>query len=450
MRARRLLRRPALVAGLLLFATQAQAEQAPETLFRNVRVFDGKGTTLSGPTNVLVRGKRIAAVGAGAASATAKVVAGEGRTLMPGLIDAHTHIMLAELPEMAAMTADIGYITLVAARTAERLLLRGFTSIREAGDPSFALKRAIDEGLVRGPRIWPAGAMISQTSGHGDFRLPSELPAAPGALSHSERMGAAAIADGPDLVRMRVREQLRQGASQSKLMAGGGVTSRFDPLDVTQYSLEEMRAAVEAAEHWGTYGLVHAYTPRAKRRAVEAGVRCIEHGQLADADTAKLLAEKGVWWSLQPFLDDEDANPRPEGSPARAKPEQTQKGTHTAYRLAIEHGVRVSGGTDTVFAPGAIARSNAKLTKLRRWYTPGEVLRIATGRNGELLALSGPRAAYAGPIGVIEPGALADLILVDGDPVADLSLIEDPERRFPVIMKGGGLHKDITAATSPP
>jgi imidazolonepropionase-like amidohydrolase len=320
------------------------------------------------------------------------------------------------------------------------MLMRGFTSIREAGGPSFGLKRAVDMGIVKGPRIWPTGAMVSQTSGHGDFRPPHEMPAIPGALSYADRLGFTAIADSPDLVRQRVREQLRQGASQIKLMAGGGVSSLFDPLDVVQFSPEEMRAAVEAAADWGTYVMAHVYNPQGIRRAVEAGVKSIEHGQLVDEPTARLMAERGVWWSLQPFLDDEDANPKT--GAARERQKETQTGTDTAYQLAKRFGIKTAWGTDTLFAPGTIARMNHKVTKLVRWYTPGEVLRMVTGQNGELLALSGQRSPY-GRVGVIEAGAMADMILVDGDPVADIKLIEDPDRRFLVIMKDGRLYKNI-------
>ncbi|HYN58677.1 MAG TPA: amidohydrolase family protein [Rubrivivax sp.] len=171
---------------------------------------------------------------------------------------------------------------------AHAMLLRGFTSARDLGGPVLGLKRGIDQGLVPGPRIWPSGAFISQSGGHGDFRLPNEIPARPGDFSYSERIGAAAIADDAAMVRQRAREQLALGASQLKLMEGGGVSSSFDPLDVTQYTVAELRAAVEAAENWGTYVTVHAYTPRAVRQAIEAGVKCIDHGHMLDEATARL------------------------------------------------------------------------------------------------------------------------------------------------------------------
>lgn len=218
---------------------------------------------------------------------------------MPGLIDAHWHAFMAATPQTILMTAQPSYLHLLAARQAEATLMRGFTTVRDLGGSVFGLKRAIDEGVMIGPRIYPSGAFISQTSGHGDFRFAFEVPRLPGGpLSYSEVEGIAAIADSPDEVRLRTREQLRQGASQIKLMAGGGVSSPYNPIESTQYTEAEIRAAVEAAENWGTYVTVHAYTPRAIRQAVSAGVKCIEHGQLIDDATAKLLADKGIWWSL--------------------------------------------------------------------------------------------------------------------------------------------------------
>lgn len=290
--------------GATLAQASAQKEAPRAVLFENVRVFDGKADRLSAATNVLVVGNRIQRISTAPitppADASVTRIAGGQRTLMPGLIDGHTHLMFMSLPQGAALLADIGYLNILAARAATEMLMRGFTTARDLGGPVFGLKRAIDTGVVAGPRIWPAGAMISQSGGHGDFRLPTEMPAAEGALSYAERVGASMIADGNDLVRKRVREQLALGASHVKMHAGGGVASVYDPLDVTQYSVEELRAGVEAAENWGTYVAVHAYTPRAIRFALEAGVKVIEHGQLMDEGSAKLMADKGAWLVLQP------------------------------------------------------------------------------------------------------------------------------------------------------
>ena len=419
--------------------------QPSSVLFHNARVFDGVKETVSGPADVLVQGSKIAKISTTPIhpDADTKVIDGTGRTLMPGLIDAHYHIMLAAMPMQVALTADLGYINLAAAKEAQASLMRGFTSLRDMGGPSFGLKRAIDQGLYPGPRIYPSGAMISQTSGHGDFRMPSEVPRTIGGpLSHAEQEGVAIIADGADQVLLRSREQLMLGASQLKLMAGGGVASPYDPLDAVQYGPEEIRAAVEAAGNWNTYVTVHAYTPAAIQMAIGAGVKCIEHGQLADEATVKLMAAKGIWWSLQPFLADEDAN-KQSGAAAQAKQAEVGQGTENAYQLAKKYHTKTAWGTDILFSPKGGISQNRQLSKLTRWYTPAEVLKMATGDNAQLLALSGPRNPYPGKLGVVEEGALADLLLVQGDPVANISLIETPETSFVVIMKDGKIYKNL-------
>ena len=411
-----------------------------------IHIFSGTSDRLSAPSNVLVVGNIIKTISsAPIAPPTATSVTriqGGGRTLMPGLIDAHTHIMFATVPQQALLFADIGFVNIAAGRAATEMLMRGFTRIRDLGGPVFGLKRGIDMGLIPGPRIWPAGAFISQTGGHGDFRLPNDFPARPGDFTYSERIGAAAIADNADTVRQRAREQLALGASQIKLMAGGGVSSNYDPLDVTQYTVPELRAAVEAAENWGTYVTVHAYTPRAVRQAIEAGVKCIDHGQLLDEATAKLMADKGVWWSLQPFLDDEPSA-FAEGSPNRIKQLEMFGGTDTAYALARKFKIKTAWGTDTLFSADNAGKQGATLAKMVRWYAPADVLKMATAGNAELLALSGLRSPYAGKLGVVQEGALADLLLVDGDPLQNIKLIEDPAKNFLVIMKDGKIHKNI-------
>jgi imidazolonepropionase-like amidohydrolase len=412
--------------------------------FVNLRVFDGKSDALLSGLEVVVEGNLIKTVGPGAAASTAgaETIDCGGGVLMPGLIDAHWHAMMAAAPLNLLLTADVGYINLIAAEEAKRTLMRGFTSVRDMGGPAFGLKRAIDDGVIAGPRIWPSGAMISQTGGHGDFRLPYEIPAAPNApLSRADALGAGAIADGVDRVLMRAREQLMLGASQLKLAAGGGVASNYDPIDVSQYTEAEFRAAVDAAENWGTYVAVHAYTPRAITTAIQGGVRCIEHGHLMDQRTAQLIADNGIWLSIQPFLDNEFSNrmPTPEGE---AKARLVYAGTDAAYRFARQYKLKTAWGTDILFDPAMTANQGAMLTTLTQWYSPAEILRMATSVNGELLGMSGPRNPYPGKLGVVEEGALADLILVDGDPIAGLKLIADPQTHFLVIMKDGRIVKN--------
>lgn len=415
-------------------------------LFRDVRVFDGVGPLRSGPTHVLVRANLIAGIGGEVPDPEPGeerlVIEGGGRTLMPGLIDAHWHAAFTGISPFAALLADPSYLHLLAGAEATRTLDRGFTTVRDAGGPTFGLKAAIDEGVVAGPRIFPSGAFITQTSGHGDFRFTNDLPRDPCRhLHHIEVHGVSAIADGVDAVLRATREQLMKGASQIKVMAGGGVSSAHDPIDVTQYTPAELRAAVDAAENWGTYVMVHAYTSRAVRQCIEAGVRCIEHGHLVDEATVALMAETGTWWCLQPFLDDEDSNHfiAPD---QRAKHLQVVAGTDRAYELAVRHGVRMGWGTDILFDPTKAQRQGHMLTKLTRWFTPAELLAQATSVNGELLALSGLRNPYPGQLGVVAEGALADLLVVDGDPLTDLTLLEQPERGLAVIMKDGAVHKN--------
>jgi len=411
------------------------------TLFRNVRVLDVVNGQLGTPTNVLIEGDRIARIGDGVApGGAAKIIEGGGRTLMPGMIDVHVHLTFGAMtmPQMLSPDLTPEAAEEAAGREARNMLLRGFTAVRDAGGPIFGLKRRIDAGEIVGPRIWPSGAVISQTSGHGDFRLPTERSRKfGGTVSRSELFGANFIADGTSEVLTATRENLRFGASQIKLMAGGGTSSAYDPIDVTQYTFEEMKAAVDAAEDWNTYVMVHAYTPRAVRRAIEAGVKCIEHGQLLDEDTLRLMAEKGIWLSTQTFADD---NPNIDPQ-RREKRREIVENNAKLWTLAKELGVKLAWGTDFLFEPELNANQNSYLLKLTAWFTPAEILKLVTYDNAQLLALSGPRSPYAGRLGIVEEGALADLILVDGDPLAQIDLLGDPARNFDIIMKGGKFYK---------
>ena len=430
------------IAMSLAAGPPAQAQQSPAVLFQNVRIFDGKNGALSPPSNVLVRDNRIEKISAATITADAQVINGGGRVLMPGLIDAHWHAMLVRPTPASALANDVGYTNLLAVAEATSTLMRGFTTVRDMGGPAFALKRAIDEGLVAGPRIYPSGAIITITSGHGDFRQLSDLPRTIGGmLSRMEKIGGSMVADSPDEVRVRAREQLMQGATQVKLTAGGGVASPFSPLDVSTFTEPELRAAVEAADNWGTYVATHAYTPVSIQRSIAAGVRCIEHGHLMDDATARLMAEKGIWLSTQPFLDVATASGL--GPAEQDKMRQVVSGTDRVYALAKKYGIKTAFGTDVLFAPALAERQGAMLVSLTRWYKPAEALIMATSTNAELLGLSGLRNPYPGRLGVVEEGALADLLLVDGNPIENIRLIEDPAKNFLVIMKGGKIYKNL-------
>jgi imidazolonepropionase-like amidohydrolase len=436
-----------LLAVLISFCTHAQNNPLPtRILITDVNIFNGRDNKIV-KANILVEGKLIKTISSGPIptdrSANTQVISGEGKYVIPGLIDAHVHMIFESVPQLQAMVSDVVTLNFIAAGAAQKQLMRGFTTVRDMGGGALSLAKAIDMGLVTGPRIFASGAFISQTGGHGDFGLPTDVPRLPGEMSYAERNGVLAIADGADQVLLRAREQLRQGATQLKLMAGGGVASSYDPLDVTQYGEAEFRAAVSAAENWGTYVMVHAYTPDAMQKAIKAGVKCIDHGQLADEATAKLMAEKGTWWSLQPFLDDEDANPYPEGSASRKKQLEMSSGTDNAYRLAKKYNIKTAWGTDCLNDPKQAMKQGKKLAKLSRWYTPYEILKMATSTNAELLAMSGKRSPYQdGKLGEISEGAYADLIIVNGNPLENIKLVEDPEQNFKLIMKDGKIYKN--------
>ncbi|EGP08491.1 prolidase [Bradyrhizobiaceae bacterium SG-6C] len=431
-------------AALLILTVPASAQHSapPETVFRNVRVLNVLKGELGPATDVAVKGNRIAAIGSSAkAAAGAKIIDGKGQTLMPGLIDVHVHIGFGSLLLTQLYSPDTTPEKLGSAmtRSAGQMLLRGFTAVRDMGGPIFPLKRAIDAGKTPGPRIWPSGAVISQTSGHGDFRTPSERSRRFfGKPSRAEEYGATFIADGRDDVLTATRENLRMGASQIKLMAGGGTSSAYDPIDVTQYTLDEMKAAVEAADDWNTYVAVHAYTPRAVRRAIEAGVKCIEHGQLLDEPTIELMAQRGVWLSAQNLIPD-SPNMTEERRKKRA---DIIAGNARLWPMAKKHGVKLAWGTDLLFEPELNAQQNSLILALRQWFTPPEILKMVTYDNAQLLALSGPRAPYEGKLGIVEEGALADLILVNGDPLSNLDLIADPTKNFSIVMKDGVIYKN--------
>ncbi len=425
------------------FVHVIQAQES-QVLIENVKLLDYTTQTLTPPKHVLINGNTIQTISTSPIDAQGKNIVridAKGKTLIPGLIDVHVHLVFGALTMPQMMTNDLSeeFLIKTVGLSAQQMLMRGFTSVRDVGGPIFPLKAAIDKGKLLGPRIWPSGAVVSQTAGHGDFRTPEEKSRRFfGVVSRAERYGATFIADGRDEVLTAVRENLRFGASQIKLMAGGGTSSAYDPVDVTQYTLDEMKAAVDAAEDWGTYVTVHAYTPRAIRRAIEAGVKCIEHGQLLDEETLQLIAEKNIWLSLQNLVEDTpDMDPQ-----RRIKRKPVIEGQEKVWPMAKKYGVKLAWGTDFLFEPDLNKLQNTFILRLQKWFTNAEIIKIITQDNGELLQLSGLRSPYPGKLGTVEEGALADLILVDGDPLKNLKLLADPEKNFLLIMKDGQIHKN--------
>jgi len=420
---------------------QPQADVPPQVLIRNVRVWDGTGDQAVAGLSVLIEGRLIRTIGERPeARADATVIDGGGRVLIPGIIDAHTHLALPA-PADELSREDPGYLGALSVRAAGIVLMHGWTTVRDIGGPSQGLARAIDEGVVDGPRVYTSAAFISQTSGHGDFRaLTAPHPNAGGAPDPFAQRYAL-LADGPAEVRRAVRESLRQGATAIKLMAGGGVSSKYDPIDTTQFSPEEMRAAVDAAADWGTYVAVHAYTDAAVNRALDAGVKVIEHGHLVSEATLKRLKADGAYLSSQSFgaarryvagLDTERGR----------KGAMVMDGVDHLMTTAKKLGIPVAFGTDAFGSLRAYEGGPSEFGYRLRWFTSLEILKQSTSINAKLLALTGPRNPYReGPLGVIQEGAYADLLVVDGDPLQDVRILEDPASNIRLIMKDGRIYK---------
>lgn len=445
--------RRAFLAGLMAFAAgfavpgigKAQSTRdtpAPAILFENVRIFDGKSDKLTAPMSVLIEGNKIAKIATTIAPpAGASVIDAGGRTMSPGFIDAHVHLMLQMSPAVG-LTSDQFYQAFNAVGMARSTLMRGFTTVRDASGNTFSLKRAVDQGLIDGPRIYPSGPMISQTAGHADARTPTQPSLALGG-HHSPilEFGHNAVADGVSEVLRAARDNLRRGASQIKIAVGGGTGSESDPLDVTEFSSEEIRAAVQAANDWNTYVMAHVYNSAGIRRAIENGVKCIEHGNLIDEPTLQLMKEKGIW--LSPQVSVYTFHPRGFTEDQKRKHDQAFAGIDDMFKLTKKIDFdKVAFGTDIVTDPVKFKAANEEFVHRTKWFTPAEIMRQATSTTAELLALSGPRNPYPGKLGVIEEGALADILLINGDPLADISILTKPEENLVLIMKDGKIYKN--------
>ena len=411
-------------------------------LLKNASIFDGKHEKLLVDTDVLVEGNLIKEIGKDLDGSDATVIDAAGRTLMPGLIDAHWHTTFCCTPQSTVVTGDILEVAIRGAMGAEPTLMRGFTSVRDMGGNAFSIKKMIDSGELVGPRIYPSGPPISQTAGHFDYRGKNDVPANNGdPLDYWQRNMLLMTADGVPEVMKRAREVLRAGATQLKIAGGGGVSSVYDPLDVRQFTFDEIKAIVEVADTWNTYVASHIFTDEATQMAIKAGVKSIEHGMLMSDETLRMVKDNDVWLSIQPLLNDEDAF-RFNDPISEQKWVQVTESTDRIYPKAKKMGVKMAFGTDMLFDPATAAKQGKFLAKLKRWFTPYEALKMATHDNAQLLKLSGPRDPYPGKLGVIEEGALADMILVDGNPLENLDLVADPEKYFVLIMKDGKLYKN--------
>ena len=440
----------AILALLPVTPVWAQNETPNRVLITNVNLWDGTTDSLNNNQSVLIEGNLIRQIGSSiSAPGGATVIDGGGRTLMPGLIDMHSHLATAEGLLDGRDEWDAYAIGAIAAHNLVLFLEQGFTTTRGAGGPDLGLAKAIRAGRIPGPRLYPSGPWLSQTGGHADLGYwtdPIDF------RDYSELTETSYVVDGRAEILKAVRHNLRKGATQIKLMAGGGVSSVFDPLHVTQFTGDEMRAAVEAAEDSGTYVLVHAYHDRSVNRAIDAGVKSIEHGALISEETVKRMAEEGIVWSLQGFLFYK-AYSNPSKMPSYLSEDQKRKATqvfesfHRVAAWARKHGVFIVSGGDTFGTKFVKHNIENVIVETELGFTPFEALQHATYNPGKMLKEMGLMAAGLDPypdgkLGVIEPGAYADLLIVEGNPLEDLTVLRDYRKNLKVIMKDGRFFKN--------
>jgi imidazolonepropionase-like amidohydrolase len=402
-------------------------------IFANAAVLDGTSRERREDHHVLVEGKQIREVSDRPIRAAAETIDLDGRTLMPGLIDAHVHVLAVDAALARLSDRPVTLLTLQATKVLEGMLARGFTTIRDAGGADGGLAEAVEEGLVRGPRIFPSGMALSQTGGHGDTRPRTQSVVTCACCEGG--INLSRIADGVTECRRAARDELRKGATQIKILASGGVASPYDPIWNLQYSEEEVRAIVEEARAWHTYVLAHAYSPEAIRRSIDFGVRSIEHGNLIDRATAEHVAGAGAF--VVPTLATYDALHRfgrefgfPEVSMAKLA-EVREAGLHSLDILQSV-GVKIGYGTDLL---GPMHRYQSREFVIRaEAMSPFDIIRSATIVNAELLN-------RPGELGVVASGARADLIVVDGNPLADISLFDGQGEHLTHIMKDGVFYK---------
>ncbi|HET6522805.1 MAG TPA: amidohydrolase family protein [Geminicoccaceae bacterium] len=407
-----------------------------DVILRNLRLLDPRRGEVRDGLEVLVQGGRIAEVERRVSRTDARVLDLGGRVLMPGLIDCHVHIMASHVRFGLKATGHIpaSLVTAYAARSLRAMLRRGFTTVRDAGGADLGHKLAVERGLFQGPRLFVSGRAISQTGGHGDFRERVDV-CVPCACAHMLN-GIGRIADGVPEVRRAARDEIRLGADQIKVMASGGVASAADPIHFLQYSVEELEALVDEAARASTYVMAHAYTPEAIRRSVAAGVRTIEHGNLLDEETARFMRERGAF--LVPTLSTYFA--LAERGAELGFPEESLRklndvlgvGT-TSLAIARDAGVKMAVGTDLL---GELQAYQSDEFRIRaETLSPAEIVRSATVVGAEVLRMEGR-------LGEIVPGAHADLIAVNGNPLEDISLLGGQGDHLALVVKGGEVFRD--------
>jgi imidazolonepropionase-like amidohydrolase len=403
-------------------------------VFANCAILDGTRNERREDHHVLVEGTHIREVSDRPIRATvAETIELGGRTLMPGLIDAHVHVLAVDAALARLSDRPVTLLTLQAAKVLEGMLQRGFTTVRDAGGADGGLAEAVEEGLVCGPRIFPSGMALSQTGGHGDVRPRTQSVVACACCEGG--INLSRIADGVADCRRAARDELRKGATQIKILASGGVASPYDPIWNLQYSETEVRAIVEEARAWRTYVLAHAYSPEAIRRSIDFGVRSIEHGNLIDRATAEHVAGADAF--VVPTLATYDALHRfgrelGFAETSMAKLVEVRQAGLGSLEILQAAGVKIGFGTDLL---GPMHRHQSREFVIRaEAMSPLDIIRSATIINAELLNRTGD-------LGVVAPGARADLITIDGDPLADIALLDGQGEHIIHIMKDGVFYK---------
>ena len=410
-----------LVLVTLWAAASAAEDEAPppQTLFTNVMIFDGiDETRMAG--NVLVEGNLIKQIAVGTINAPgATVIDGGGRTLMPGLIDMHTHTGLKRgVPDTESMW-DGQAVGAMAHATMMDYLDMGYTTLRDICAGSVGVARAIAADVLTGPRLYSGGQCISASSAHADWGPVTDEMHAP---SNHQRIGNVVIADGTQAVADAARHNFRGGATVLKVFVGGGVASQYDPLEAVTYTEEEIAAAVEIANDFKSYVCIHAYNSEAVDRALDAGVKCVEHAFLVNEETIKRMKKDGIVLSAQAYMS-YVAFADPAGIPGFTaesirKGLQVHEGADQMFKWAAKHDLEIFAGSD-MFTYDLIPLATKNLTTLERWFSPVQVLRMATSTAGKWLMKTGPKNPYKEhQLGLIEEGAYADIILVNGDPTA--------------------------------
>ena len=403
-------------------------------LFKNFRLLEPAYGELRGGYQLLIEGAHVRELSERPIrSAEAEIVDCGGRTLTPGLIDCHVHVIHSEVNIRFLEAMPLTLLTARAGLRLRAMLDRGFTTVRDTGGCDWGIKTAVEEGYLVGPRLFIAGMSIGPTGGHADGRRRTDE--SDGCSCCNGLKFKSAVADGIDQVRKAAREQMRQGADHVKIMMSGGVASPYDPLDSLQFSEGEVAAAVEEAHAFGRYVCAHAYSAEAITRAARLGVRTIEHGNLIDDEAAKLMASKGMFLvaNLVTYYAMKDrAQKFGMSAESLAKNEIVLEGGLKSLEICQRHGVPVAYGSDLL---GELHWDQSREFALRREVvTPIEIIRSATTIPAQILRLQGK-------LGTLQPGAWADLLLVDGDPLDDLSLLEDQGRHLSIIMKAGRFHK---------